>query len=171
MISRRFILFFNASWLIFMVALAACSNSSGNQIVYSHFETISREGWDPMEMLVFEPTTSDSSAISGRGNKYDVELILRQSASANIGKVPLVVTLDDYSGVSRSDTIVVDLSGEPEKSAIIKKHYGVKETTVDAKHGVTLTELSSISLSPLCRQEKTRGLLDVGIRISRINPN
>ena len=138
--------------------LAAGGCSDARMPAYSHFEQIGTDGWDPLDLIVFEPWPVDSA--DARLSAFDVDLVLRYSVRLPVSDLPVAVTVEDEDGVLRSDTIIVRYGHEGNASSRLR--YGVREAVVRLENNVRLRDGYAVSLSPVASRECTEGLLNVG---------
>ena len=145
------------------LALISVSCAGSDTPVYSHFEQIGSDGWDPCDMLVFEPWPADSAdAVSA---SFDMELVLRYSMRHPVADLPVAVTVEDEEGTVRSDTVIVN--SESRGNVDSKSRYGVREIIFPLAGGVRLTDGYMVTLTPVASREHTKGLLNVGIVMTR----
>lgn len=126
-------------------------------VLYSHFEQIGAEGWDPLDMLVFEPQPTDTSAAT----TYRMDIVVRHSSRFDIRNIPLAVMIENSEGVVRSDTIVISPDGDGRTEA--KERYGVREIRLTLDSALRLSDGYAVTLSPIVERERTKGLLNVGL--------
>lgn len=126
---------------------------------WSKFAEINSEGWDPVDILVFEPEPYDSLVPPGR--RYDFDVVIRSSARSDIQKLPVAVCVEDEDHIIMSDTLVLFDPAGP--SITSRRNYGVRESSFRLISGQKLSEGFSVSLSPLLDASASRGLLNIGI--------
>lgn len=142
--------------------MMSCGAKDGT-VVYSHFEDIGSPGWNPADVISFEPFPSDS--LINKNDRYKLVLVLRSSSRHDISPFPISVLKEDENGTLSSDTIMIDPQRNPEISE--REQYGIREITMTIDPKMILTDGYAVSLSPLARQEHTKGLLNVGIIMKR----
>lgn len=148
------------SAVLALLLFTACN--VGENTAYSHFEEIPVDGWDPVDILIFEPRPADSVAAMSR--TYSMDLILRYSARKDIAMLPVVMTIENDSGELRCDTILLHPDSVSRgMSGRIK--YGVHEVTFNLDSAVRLSEGYTVSLMPLSPKENTDGLLNIGLTL------
>lgn len=147
--------------------LAACGCSDARMPAYSHFEQIGAGGWDPLDLLVFEPWTADSA--DARLKAFDLDLVLRYSVRHPVSDLPVAVTVEDEDGVLRSDTIIVRYGQGGNVTSRLR--YGVREAVVRLESNVRLRDGYAVSLSPVASRERTDGLLNVGLVMTAAGSN
>lgn len=144
---------------VLLLTLAASCTHPGDP-VYSKFLKIGADGWDPADLLVFEPVPADSADMK-RG-RFDIDLAFRFSTRRPIQSIPVAITVESYEGVVSADTVVIDLydaSGKP----LGEGAYGVHTVTRRLVSDTPLPDNYEISLSPLSRRQASAGLLNVGV--------
>lgn len=137
---------------------AACT--ADNTVAYSHFEEIPAEGWDPVDLLIFEPWPTDSAEAQHRD--YSMDLVLRFSNRKHISLLPIALTIEDENGTLRADTLIL----RPDSAASglsSRTQYGVREISLTLDSAVRLSHGYSVSLSPLTPPEASEGLLNIGL--------
>lgn len=152
-------------WLTAMLSallVDACGEST--RTAYSRFENIAKDGWDPADVLVFEPYPSDSTAAAPAG--YEMTLVLRYSPRSNPMAVPVALMIEDETGVLRADTLAVGPGGS-DVSYSERRTLGVREYALTLEPHLRLTDGYSVTISPLAPRERTAGLLNVGIILKR----
>lgn len=132
---------------------------------WSHFFKVGEEGWNPEDMLVFEPQSPDSTGFKDPG--YDFTLILRSSSRRPVDNLPLAICVEDNNGIIMSDTLMIGAS--PSDATVSRNTFGVTETTVDLLSDTKVDEGFSITVSPLLNAENSKGLLNVGIEMRESN--
>lgn len=147
--------------------LAAGGCSDDRMPAYSHFEQVGSEGWDPLDLLVFEPWTADSA--DARLSAFDIDLVLRYSERHPVSDLPVAVTVEDEEGVMRSDTIIVRYGQGGNVTSRLR--YGVREAVVRLESNVRLRDGYAVSLSPVASRERTEGLLNVGLVMTAAGSN
>lgn len=140
-----------------MMACAACSGTA--KPAYSHFEQIGPDGWDPYDLIVFEPWTADSA--DAFSHYFDFDLVLRYSVRMPIADLHLAVTFEDEDGVVSTDTLKVCYGAGG--NAGIKSRYGVREARIALGRDISLRDGYAVSVSPVAVRERTAGLLNVGL--------
>lgn len=127
---------------------------------YSHFEEIPASGWDPLDVLVFEPAAFDTTAAPG--TRYDITLVMRCSGRHKPSAMPVAVTLEDANGTLRTDTLTIDHSA-PSEHMSKRSAYGVTELRIPLYSGIPLTEGLTLSLENFRKKESTKGVLNIGV--------
>lgn len=127
---------------------------------YSHFEKIGPDGWDPADLLMFDPMPADSA--DAKRCRYDITMIVRYSTRKSIQPLPVVITIDDETGTLLRDTVAATLFDD-NGHAVGKGAYGVSEVEIPIAAGATLSEGYQISAAPLLQREYSKGLLNVGV--------
>lgn len=164
--ARRQLVLLTAALLLSVLAVS-CGYRDDSYTVYSHFEKIGPDGWDPADIISFEPWPLDSAEAAT--SVYRMELVLRYSTRNSLDNLPLAVSIEDENGISHSDTIMAG-SGGKRKSApevTVRQQYGVREVTLPLQSEVRLTDGYAVNISPLIERSRTKGLLNVGIRLER----
>lgn len=146
-----------------LITLWCGSCEAPEKVAYSHFEQIPSSGWDPMNVLVFEPWPADSAEAANR--TYNMDMVLRYTSRKPAFKFPMVMTIENDNGTVRSDTLM--LSADSDKETKGKIHYGVREVTINLDKSVRLSDGYTVMLSPLSSPEYTEGLLNIGIMLIR----
>lgn len=149
------------SALLMPVALLGSCGAS-DPADYIRFESIT-DGWDPLDVLVFEPVTRDSVPIKGDG--FDIDLMLRYSTRLPVSDFPLTVTLEDENGIIRCDTVIVPAASG--NGADIHTSYGIREVSMQLCRNVTLADGFSLSLAPLSDRSLTESLRSCGVLFRR----
>lgn len=149
--------------LMIMYALATLSACTENiDTVYSHFEQISSDGWDPADELIFRP---DSLYKADRGaGLYMEKLLFRFSARARIKELPVEITIENLDGPLLTDTVIVSTI-EPCKDMTTGVKYGVRETEITLDSALRVSDGYVVSMLPLAPREDSKGLLCVGVII------
>lgn len=133
---------------------------------WSHFFKVGEEGWNPEDILVFEPESPDSTGFKNPG--YDFTLILRSSSRSHIDRLPLAVCIEDNNDIIKTDTIMIESSAS--NGMVSRNTFGVTETTLDLISDIKVEDGFSITVSPLLNAENSKGLLNVGIEMRESNP-
>ena len=147
----------------FLLALAATGCREVNGTVYSQYAKIGSEGWDPRNAVGFDPWPADS--VNARG-PLDVVISVRYSGRRAIKPLRMAVTVDDENGEVKSDTLVIplfDRFGEPTG----RGHYGVYEVTDTLLRRFRLRDGFGVELKPLDPAADTRGLVNVGVILTK----
>lgn len=126
---------------------------------WSQFAEINSDGWDPVDILIFEPEPYDT--LVPPGCRYDFDVVIRSSARSDIQKLPVAVCVEDEDHVIRTDTLVLFDPTGPAISS--RRNYGVRESSFRLISGQRLSDGFSITLSPLLDASASRGLLNIGI--------
>lgn len=128
---------------------------------WARFAEISGRGWDPDDLLIYEPVRADS--LVPPETLYDFKIIMRSATRSQFSQLPMAVTIEDETGVVRADTIII---GGPEGPELdVKRAYGLKETSFILLKEIPLTDGFSITLSSLADPSQSKGLLNVGIEM------
>lgn len=146
-----------ALWLL----LTSCREV--NDTVYSRYADIPSDGWAPQEAVCFEVFPADSSL---SGHNMRLELLVRYRASEPVGEIPLEVNVEDESGELLADTLklrLFDASG----NAADPQVFGIAEHAVTLIANFPLRRNLSVRTSPLTGPEETRGLLNIGTKLSK----
>lgn len=151
-------------------ALAVCSCGNTDRPLrpsYSHFERIPTDGWDPTDIIQFEPWPLDSTETAN--NVYRMDLVLRYSARNSLESLPLALTIEDGNGETITDTIVIGNgpAGVRKPTWHERTQYGVREVTAGLQEHVRLSDGYAVSISPLIERNNTVGLLNVGLMLTR----
>lgn len=133
--------------------LQGCSGS--RPPAYSQFEDVGRDGWDPLDMLVFEPFNRDSLATGQE--TFDMDLVMRYTSRVPARPLPLALAIEDGDGTTRCDTITV----MPTRNA--RSRYGVIESRIRLESDVRIEDILSVSVSTLADRGQSSGLLNVGL--------
>ncbi len=149
------------------MTLFLCSCVRLNMPAWSDFAEISGEGWDPTDMVVFEPVPFDSLAPAG--THYDFEMVMRATARHRPGPLPLAICVEDQNGVIRADTIIVGDVDGPELTR--SRHYGVEEISFPLLEDLSLSDGMTISFVPLIEADVSRGLLNIGLVMTEHSPD
>lgn len=150
-----------------ILALSVSCNRSSEETVYSQFQNISPEGWDPNEVIAFEPWPADS--LVKQEDFYGLNLVVRYSSRHETGVFPMLIALENEDGLLRSDTIIINVNDTENKASSIREQYGIRELTLEIDSLLKLKDGFAVSLSPLTQKEKTKGLLNLGIILKRKN--
>lgn len=151
---------------ILMLTVVSCGKKDEGKLVYHHFEEIGSEGWDPADVISFEPWPADSA--TAKEHSYRVELMLRSSARQDIQEIPLAVVTEDESGIISKDTFLLTPYGTARFEVKNQESFGIREQSVILKNEFTLTDGYAVNISPLADQRSTEGLLNVGIRLYQL---
>lgn len=141
-----------------VAGLTGCDN--GKAPSYSHFEEIPSTGWDPLDVLTFEPMPHDST--ESRHTNYDLSLVIRHASRHRIASMPIAVTIEDDNGTVSTDTIIIDTESHDSHTHITTR-YGITELHIPICSNVTLTEGYNISLESFREKSSTIGLLNIGL--------
>lgn len=142
--------------------MAACGKTS--RTAYSHFEKIGSEGWDPADIISFEPFPADSS--EAKSTRYRLELTVRYSTRRSIPDLPLAISTEDENGEISADTIRLKLF-TPEGDPLGMGSNGVREQQIVIEENLRLTDGFAVNVSSLRPREDSRGLLNIGARLLR----
>lgn len=167
MMKMRNSFFFSISLIMATTMLfltSSCGNKEHGDTVYSHFSDIASNGWDPAEVIAFEPWPLDS--INSKYDTYSIDMIFRVSSRHTVGDFPVALTIEDEDGIVSTDTVMIDLSNK-NNSENIREQYGVLELRIPVASDFKLNDGYAVSVSPLAERERTRGLLNVGLIMSR----
>lgn len=149
----------SAAGVFGLLSLMAPGCMKSDAPVYSHFEELGADGWRPADMLLFEPVPVDSDFVGAP--RCDMHLVIRRSARAERHDIPLAIAIEDESGFTLTDTIIVNAEGMgPDKW---RTDYGVQQTDRVIARGVRPAPGLSVTVSPLAPKHTTRGLLNVGL--------
>lgn len=143
--------------IVIMSTIQSCGNT--HRTAYSHFEQIGKDGWDPADVISYEPALADSTI--SKSQQFDMSLILRYSSRQMTPAIPLAITIEDEKGIVGSDTIIAD-----SKSARFVKsrtRYGVREEIYSLGKNVQISDGYSVSVSPLSERSHSKGLINVGL--------
>ncbi len=151
------------AWILLSLLLAACGHLT--PVVYSEFATIGEEGLITNWGYTFSPVPFDSTEIdSGR---FDLLLIVRYSNRC----VSKSVILDVESlSINRPepDSLRVDIPlFDNEGNPFGKGNFGIYETVDTIASGITLSEGYTVFVSSPLPEKETRGITDIGIKLSR----
>lgn len=151
--------------VIIMSALAFCScggkkHSASAKLI---FDRIDASGLDPAQTIWFEPLEQDSTL--AEGDRCDLQLILRFSQRHEQLPLPVTIQLETPSGTIANDTLLV--GGTSDKYEIEKtQNFGITEFTINLAKEIVLQPGLAIGVNTPVPKEKTRGLLNVGLRVS-----
>lgn len=147
-------------WLtVTLMALLSAACTDSDTVPYSHFEQVGSDGWDPLDILVFEPWPADSAAAAG--SVYRMDLVMRYSSRFRTADLPLALTIEDENGIVRADTIVIKPADS--KNVETRQRYGVREMRMTLDPQLRLHDGFAVTVSPLAAREQTKGMLNVGI--------
>lgn len=145
-----------------ILVINSCGKKSGD-VVYSHFETINSSGWDPADVIFFEPWPADS--VVTNQSVFSLDMVVRSSSRHELPSFPLQITMEDENGVIKNDTLMIDLNqGNKENT---KENPGIKEIRLNLEQSLMLKEGYAVSISPLTQKSKTKGLLNIGLILKR----
>ena len=141
-----------------LAGLSGCERRSTPS--YSHFEEIPASGWDPLDVLTFEPVPYDST--ESRRTNYAVTLVIRYTSRHKIPPLPIAVTIEDCNGPIKTDTITVDTESRDSLTQRATR-YGITELHLPLCSNVAITEGCNIRLESFREKTSTLGLLNVGL--------
>lgn len=146
--------------MVAIVTLTGCDRTA--RTAYTHFEEIGAEGWDKSDPLIFEPWPKDSLEVATQF--YDLDALVRYSRRAS-GEFPMVVYVENAERTLSTDTVIVKLSDSSGRS--VGKGAGVCTVTIPISRHTRLTEGYSITLHPLTSASHSKGVLNVGVIMTR----
>lgn len=141
--------------------LLSCSRIKDSSKSYIKFEDIGSEGWDPADIIIFEPCPADSASV--RGATYHSELMLRYSGLHKMNALPISIVIEDNEGVLSADTIIVGNNTESRFKIVERQRPGINEVFITLNHEAHLTDGYSVTVNPLAPKDISRGLLNVGL--------
>lgn len=143
--------------LAMLITTAALALSScGRRAVYSHFETISREGWDKADTMHF-------IVPAGNGGNHAMTLGLRANSAYPYTDVTLSVGVRTAkTGEIRTDTVSIDITDKDGNSlgtGLGVRQFSAVLSTIDTMDGDTIT----ITITHAMERRILPGITDVGI--------
>lgn len=155
-------------WILFSLPLIACGITSCGKltpVVYSEFVNIGDKGIPQYWDYTFSPVPFDSTELEL--GHYDVILIVRYSNKCVSRSV--IFDIESFSITqSHPDSTRVEIplfktDGVP----VGKGNFGVFEITDTLSRDIKLPEGYVISISTPIPEEETKGIIDIGIKLSR----
>lgn len=133
--------------------------------VYSRYERIPEEGWDPAEYITFMPYPADS--LLNPSDRFNVYLHVRYNTSKASGPLKMILLTEDDEGLSRSDTLSIPLfspSGRP----LGKGSRLLYETTLPVAHDIPITPGLLVTMKSISPAARSAGILNVGLSLSLV---
>lgn len=159
--------FINIAFMLLLVlSFGSCNKNGKGKLVYYHFEDIGSSGWDPADVISFEPWPEDST--TAKDHIYRMELIFRSSARHDIKEIPIALVTENENGVITTDTVVVTPEKVGKRKVRTREKFGIRESRFTLRRRMRLTDGYAVSLSPLTEQKNTEGLLNVGLRLFQL---
>lgn len=145
-----------------MIVSAACRRV--DDVVYSEFETIPTDGWNPAFVASFAPWPADS--VMTPGTRYDLQLTIRYSPSQANTEIPLEITEEDETGITDVRDITVhlrDADGNPRG----RKGVFLYEISDTLRKAFTPPAEYLVEIATLSPEANTRGIRNVGVTMIR----
>lgn len=159
---------FNRRWclsVIIMIAVAAMLSSGCRRVedtLYLKYADIGMEGWRQNEPLCYEPQSADTTL---RGTRTDMTLMVRYRTGYPLPPLRLVAVAEDVSGELMCDTVKVSLFGN-DGTPLVKQRHGICETSLPLMTDLPMRKGLSVCLLPLSPDSLTRGIVNIGIKLS-----
>lgn len=133
-----------------------------NNTLYIHYADLEAAPGRPIKPVSFEPWPADSA---WNGHRMDLTLMVRYREHLPMAPLRLIAAIEDAEGEIRNDTLTIDLfdnQGNPR----IDSRFGICEWSDTLLHDFTLRPGLSVCLTPLNSAENTKGVLNIGIKLS-----
>lgn len=150
-------------WILCFIMFAACGKAT--PVVYSEFVDIDKDGIPPNWEYTFSPVPFDSTEMVN--GLFDVIVLVRYSnrcASKNVILDVESLSLEHMQPDSvRLSIPLLDSTDKP----LGEGNLGVFETADTLARGIRIPEGYVVSLSSPLPSEETKGIIDIGIKLSR----
>ena len=93
------------AWATILIATLATSCGDYHRTAWSHFEDIDSGGWDPTDIILFEPWPADSAEAAS--SVYDIDLVLRSTLRSGFSRIPVVITIEDNEHTISTYTVII----------------------------------------------------------------
>lgn len=152
---------------VFMMTAVALLLMAGgcrevNDTLWLQYQPIGSGGWPQGKTMVFEPEPADSAWL---GAPVRLGLCIRYRASRPLPPIPLMIELEDETGELAVDTLTIPLFSRDGKP-LDAQSFGIAEHTATIVNNLPLRRGLAVCLVPLAPDSATKGLLDIGIKLS-----
>lgn len=150
-------------WILFSLILTACGHLT--PVVYSEFANIGEDGMLSNWAYTFYPVPFDSTDINT--GQFDLILLVRYTNRCTSKSV--ILDVESFSATqSTPDSLRVEIPlFDSEGTPLGKGNFGMFETADTIASGIYIPDGYTISLSSPLPDEKTSGVIDVGVKLSR----
>lgn len=132
-------------------------------VVYSEFELLGSQGWDPARILSFAPMPVDS--VVSDSDRFDLILTARYLPAAGISELPLEITEEDENGVFADHRLTLrlrDEKGNPRG----RKSISLYEISDTVKKNFHLPDGYLIEIASFSPISDTEGLQSLGLTMT-----
>lgn len=156
-------------FMVLALCLAgSCAKPKDKMPVYSRFQNIDSKGWNPLEVLIFEPWPMDSVVVSE--DHFSLDLTVRAAMRKTPVSFPIAVTIEDERGVISKDTIVIDFFDDRDDvSPKMKESFGVRQISMNLVPEFKMPDGFAVTLSSLLPESSTEGLIDIGLTMYKLS--
>lgn len=148
--------------LIATLLITGCYKN--DRLCYSEYEHIEDEGWEPMRILGFSPSPTDT--LSAENDLFKVLVTLRYTDECRVVDLPVMITEQDDEGEFSSEVRKIALRDKSGKAS--GKKGLVFYELVDTLHtNFKLPHNYWIELASLAPAEYSRGISEVGVELIR----
>lgn len=134
-------------------------------VVYSRFAAIDADGWNPATVYELNPWPEDS--VNPKGSLYDMTICVRYSTARNGKPLDLIVRHYLADGTERDDTMHIELPNRLKPG--MKQAHGIYEVVDTVTTRMPLEEGYFAELITLTPQERSRGVINVGLTLTLAN--
>lgn len=134
-----------------------------DRTVFASFVDIGETGWDPVNVIGFNPWPLDS--VSTPSDRYGLSVIVRFDPATAPSGLPLFVRLEDENGEIATDTLRIvlkDDDGHPRG----RKSLVLSEVAHEIRRDLSLTDGFSVELTTLLPADMTRGITNIGVKMT-----
>lgn len=140
--------------------------TDGNPPVYSEFIDLGTNGWDPINILPYNPYPIDSTM--NPGERFDLILTVRYSLRGNDTSLPIQIYEESSLGVVENRRITVPLRnsrGEP----LGRKGVVLYEVSDTLRRNFVLPPHYDVSITSLAPRSRTRSIRAIGLTLVPAN--
>lgn len=150
-------------WILFAAVMTSCGKI--NPVVYSEFANIGPDGIPQNWEYTFAPCPFDSSEIAT--GRFDLIAVVRYSNTCASKSVILdVESLSLEHAKPDSARVIIHLFS-PEGAPTGKGNWGILEISDTLSQGIAIPEGYVVSLSSPLDEDTTKGILDIGLKLTR----
>lgn len=150
-------------WILLFMVMTACGKISS--VVYSEFADIEGDGIPQNWEYTFSPVPFDSAEIAT--GRFDLIAVVRYSNTCASKSVILdVESLSLEHSQPDSARVTIPLF-TPDGTPTGKGNWGILEITDTLSRGISIPEGFVVSLSSPLDADATKGILDIGLKLSR----
>lgn len=136
-----------------------------DNVVYAEYQPVDESGWNPITVYGFSPWPMDS--IYSTSDRYNLEVCVRFNRLRGNPELNMLVRQFFADGGEKADTLRMRLS---DRGDGMKCAHGICEVTETIATGIPIEEGYFVEMQSLTPADRSRGLINVGMRMSETGP-